>query len=55
MSIGKTKGFLYWLNRLVMYVLQDWAQANSDVLLDKNARHRLADKVNEAYLNNKLV
>jgi len=40
-------------NRLILHVLNDWAKANSDILLDEPGRNRLADKITEAYLNNK--
>ncbi len=42
------------VNRLVLFVLQDWAKANADILLDDQARNRLADKITEIYLNKKL-
>ena len=41
-------------NRLVLFALGDWARANADVLLDKQERNRLADRITELYLNDKL-
>ena len=43
------------VNRLVLFVLQDWARQNADILLNDQARNRLADKISQAYLNSKLV
>ncbi len=37
-------------NRLILFVLQDWARQNTDTLLDREARSRLADTITEAYL-----
>jgi len=42
-------------NRLILFVLQDWIKQNSETLLDNQARNQLADRISEAYLNNKLV
>ena len=42
-------------NRLILWVLQDWAKQHADILLDSEARNRLADKINKAYLTNKSV
>ncbi len=41
-------------NRLILYILTDWAQANADILRDDRARNRLADKITELYLNKQL-
>ena len=37
-------------NRLILFVLQDWARQNADTLLDREARGRLADRITEGYL-----
>ena len=42
-------------NRLILFVLQDWVKQNSETLVDNQARNQLADRISEAYLNNKLV
>ena len=41
-------------NRLVLFVLQDWAKANAETLLDREARNQLADRITEAYLKKQL-
>lgn len=41
-------------NRLIMYALRDWAEANATTLLDGESRRRLADKIDKAYLDGKL-
>jgi hypothetical protein len=41
-------------NRLILFVLSDWAKANADTLLDNQARNQLADKITQAYLNKEL-
>ncbi len=42
------------VNRLVTYVLQDWVQHNADILTDADARHKLAERINQLYLDNKM-
>lgn len=42
------------VNRLVTYVLRDWIQKNADTLLSDESRNKLADRITQAYLNNKL-
>ena len=42
-------------NRLILFILSDWAKANADILLNEQARNRLADKITKAYLKNNLV
>ena len=42
-------------NRLILWVLQDWAKQHADILLDLEARKQLADRITEAYLTDKLV
>ena len=42
-------------NRLVMFVLQDWIQQNSELLMDSEARNELASRISEVYLKNELV
>lgn len=41
-------------NRLILFVLQDWAKANADILLNDEARNQLADRITEAYLKKQL-
>lgn len=41
-------------NRLILFILSDWAKANGDILLNDEARNRLADRITEAYLKNEL-
>lgn len=41
-------------NRLILFVLNDWVKANADILLDDQARNRLADRITEAYLKRNL-
>jgi len=42
-------------NRLILFVLNDWVQQNADSLTDEVARNRLANRITELYLNDKLV
>jgi len=42
-------------NRLILFILSDWARQNADILLDDQARNQLADKITKAYLKNNLV
>jgi len=37
-------------NRLILFVLQDWVRQNSELLLDRQARNQLADRITDAYL-----
>jgi hypothetical protein len=39
-------------NRLVLFVLKDWAQQNSEQLIDDAARNKLADRIADMYLKN---
>ena len=41
-------------NRLILFVLRDWAKANADILLNKEARDRLAEHISQLYLQDKL-
>ena len=41
-------------NRLVTYVLQDWVQQNADILLNDEARNKLAEHITQLYLDNQL-
>ena len=41
-------------NRLILFVLNDWARQNAETLLDDQARNQLADKITQAYLNKQL-
>ena len=41
-------------NRLVLYILNDWAQRNSELLLDDEERNKLARRIADAYLENEL-
>ena len=41
-------------NRLIIFVLQDWVQQNSELLLDEQARNELAGKIANVYLRNEL-
>ena len=41
-------------NRLVLYALKEWSDANEDTLLDQAERDRLAEKITRAYLEGKL-
>ena len=42
-------------NRLILFILQDWARQNAETLLDVQTRNQLADKITEAYLSDKLA
>jgi len=42
-------------NRLILFILKDWAQKNSELLLDEQARNKLARRIADAYLRNELV
>jgi len=42
-------------NRLILFVLNNWVQQNADSLTDEVARNRLANRITELYLNDKLV
>ena len=42
-------------NRLILYVLNDWAQKNGELLLDDEARNKLARRIVDAHLRNELV
>ena len=39
-------------NRLILFVLQDWARQNAEVLTEDEARNKLADIISEMYLQN---
>ncbi len=41
-------------NRLILFILSDWAKANGHILLNDEARNRLADTITEAYLKKQL-
>ena len=41
-------------NRLIMYILQDWIQQNSELLLDREARNELACRITDKYLRDEL-
>ena len=41
-------------NRLVLYILNDWAQKNSELLLDEEARNELARRIADAHLRDEL-
>lgn len=41
-------------NRLILFVLQDWVRQNSEILLDRQARDKLADHITKLYLDNQL-
>lgn len=41
-------------NRLILFVLNDWAKSNADILLDDQARNRLVDRITESYFQNNL-
>ena len=41
-------------NRLVLYVLQDWAWQNRELIADRQARNALAGRITDAFLNNEL-
>lgn len=41
-------------NRLILFVLQDWVQQNSELLLDRQARYALADHIRKLYIDNQL-
>ena len=41
-------------NRLIMFILQDWTQRNSELLLDGEARNKLVGRIADAYLKNEL-
>ena len=41
-------------NRLILFVLQDWAKANAETLLDREARNQLAHRITELYLKRNL-
>lgn len=41
-------------NRLIMFVLKDWVQQNSELLLDSHARNELAGRIADAYLKDEL-
>ena len=42
-------------NRLIQYILKDWAMQNAELLLDEEARSALAGRIDDAYLRNELV
>jgi hypothetical protein len=41
-------------NRLVHFILNEWANNNQNLLLDEQLRARLASIINKAYLEGKL-
>jgi hypothetical protein len=41
-------------NRLVLYALKEWSDANENTLLDQQERDRLAEKITRAYLEGEL-
>lgn len=41
-------------NRLILFILSDWARQNAETLLNDEARNRLADKITQAYLKEQL-
>ncbi len=42
-------------NRLIQYVLDDWALQNADTLTNDDARDRLAERITQVYLKNRLI
>ncbi|MFC1942262.1 hypothetical protein ACFLWU_03485 [Chloroflexota bacterium] len=41
-------------NRLVNFILTDWARKNQNTLLDETLRARLTSRINKTYLEGKL-
>lgn len=42
-------------NRLVLFILKDWANKNQNLLLDETLRARLASMINKAYIDGRLM
>ena len=41
-------------NRLILFIMKDWAKRNASTLLNDRGRDRLANRIVRAYLNNEL-
>jgi hypothetical protein len=42
-------------NRLILFILKDWANKNQNLLLSEELRARLASIINKAYINGRLM